>query len=463
MATLYKRIINKSFIFLYHDQKGNILPLFALMIVVLMSLIGAAIDFSNAWRVKSHVQKVLDLTALSAVQKHTQAFEDVSVFADKYLKANLGTTYLKFVDSTDISLDKINGANGPSLTMTSNLKIPTSFLYLMGIKNVSMTVSSKTDMVIKSTQIALAFDVSTSMKSGRATSAKEAAHWFLDELKAKVSQTSVPIKVSLIPWATSVNPGMQYENWLVNLDQTAYAPDVWGGCTLSRSAPYDISDAPPSVEKFTPLIWTSDYQTVHNNIYANDWPAIINSGESGTRGPNKTCNVNLISPLTSDLDKIADDVNNLDFNGTRDAGYTNPLVGFVWAWRTLSNKWDGYWDGTIEKDYKKIIVLLSDGETRLSLGRLTNYGFPGENGLSTEREGLIEHVNNRFLEACNNAKKQGMTIYTILFVDQSLEAVKPLKECASKEGNFSNPTNAESLKKAFEAIVNKTYRPKIIK
>jgi Flp pilus assembly protein TadG len=70
------------------ESRGSVLPMFAITVIPMIGIVGAAIDFSRAGAVRTEMQGALDATALMlskepAGQSNTQLSEK----ADTYFKA----------------------------------------------------------------------------------------------------------------------------------------------------------------------------------------------------------------------------------------------------------------------------------------------------------------------------------------------------------------------------------------
>ncbi len=122
-------------------------------------------------------------------------------------------------------------------------------------------------------------------------------------------------------------------------------------------------------------------------------------------------------------------------------GNTNTTIGLEWAWHSLSQNAPLNAPPIVNTGgitTQKIIIFLTDGENT-------------ENRSSTNRT----TIDRRMKKACENAKADNITIYTVL-VMQGNESL--LKECASPESEkpagpkFFKLTSADQLVTTFEQI-----------
>src|SRR3989304_5766391 len=64
-----------------HDRRANVAPIFALAILPVLGLLGAAVDYSRANRTKAQFQAALDATAL-AISKNAASETAAQLQAD---------------------------------------------------------------------------------------------------------------------------------------------------------------------------------------------------------------------------------------------------------------------------------------------------------------------------------------------------------------------------------------------
>ena len=116
----------------FRNKRGNVAIMAALLLPPLAATAGGAIDFAQAFSARSRVQDALDSAALagateSAAQRDTTA---ASVF-----NANLQGTGYSYTGPTFTY-------NSPNYSGTVTVKMPTSFLGLVGISTLNVQASS---------------------------------------------------------------------------------------------------------------------------------------------------------------------------------------------------------------------------------------------------------------------------------------------------------------------------------
>lgn len=181
------------------------------------------------------------------------------------------------------------------------------------------------------------------------------------------------------------------------------------------------------------------------------------------KGPNFDCAAQPLLPLTGDYAEVKRRLRDLEANGS-----TNMLEGMMWGWRVLSP--DAPFDGGKPRDTpgnEKIVIFLSDGRNDWKLldndfgssyssfgyiadGRLVEAGMP--------QVGVAETMDDKTLTGCTNAKKDGVTIFTIRLERDDAATAKLLKACASSDAHYLNVENANGLSAAFETIRSRLRR-----
>jgi hypothetical protein len=138
------------------------------------------------------------------------------------------------------------------------------------------------------------------------------------------------------------------------------------------------------------------------------------------------------------------------------------MEGVMWGWRVLSPG-DPFTQG---KPYnapnnRKVIVLMTDGENNYNAASNPNmsyyftYGFAkdGRIGQVTNNNNtLTTLLNTKTLQACANAKAQGIMIYTIGFGAGASGSTALLQSCATATKYAYFPQNSSDLVPVFQQI-----------
>jgi Flp pilus assembly protein TadG len=322
---------------------------------------------------------------------------------------------------------------------------------------------------------------------------------------------------SSIAWQNLDKPNSSWTAPKSRFDLFSSLNVTWGGCVESRPGAYGVSDAPPVagvgdslfVPQFAPdepgpaSSSTNSYAVTinkkkttytYNNSYIDDTSAQCTSTNdkatdtssawnyankeqvrlckyrnkptlnvSNSRGPNWNCDAKPLSRMsdsTTDLNKSID--------AMAAAGNTDLLEGFTWGWRTISPNApfsDGRAYNTANNN--KVIVLLTDGMNAWNSASNHNYGIYSPFGYywnnrlgtgATDATAARAQLDTKTLAACNNAKAQGITIYTVGFsvAGDPIDAggLALLQNCASSPRMSYVANNSSDIVKVFTEIAH---------
>lgn len=286
----------------------------------------------------------------------------------------------------------------------------------------------------------------------------------------------------------------------------------WGGCVETRPDSYAVSDAAPSgadakslfVPQFAPdepgNRGSSNYSFSstnangysvntywsYSNSYLDDNPTGTcvasertttnqydqaqkklckyrnrpNLSLGGGKGPNHRCDAQTLLRMTSSKTDVKSSIDQMVASGN-----TNLLEGFTWGWRTISphapfadaKSYD-------EADNRKIIIFLTDGmnfwgnANNHNLSIFSPFGYYTNNRLASVTNGSQARtaMDEKTLQACNNAKAKGISVYTVGFsvpndpIDFS--GLQLLKSCATSQSMAFIANDSNALVSIFEEI-----------
>lgn len=224
--------------------------------------------------------------------------------------------------------------------------------------------------------------------------------------------------------------------------------------------------------------WLWRYQYANNN-----------SGSS--RGPNYGCTIKPLTPLTTNQSGIKSAIDQMTANGM-----TNIQQGVSWGWRTLTPK-EPFTGGREASDEtnRKYMIVLTDGENTYTSSYTPNQTYFGPWGYGKHdriEEGLTnadlagtpyvgvnlntyeKKMNGHTAQTCNNAKADGITVFTIAFdISDGSSAKQLLEACAGSgilngkpimtSGQFYYDVSANDLQTAMAAIASQISTMRIMK
>jgi Flp pilus assembly protein TadG len=499
------------------DNRGNVAIVAALAMGPLcVAGLGAA-DLARATSAKSQLQDALDAAALGAARTNATTDAQLKTYGDRYLKQNLNL-------STDYKLaasDFKFGANGRVIGTAQVTVTP----FIAGlVTGGTMAINASTEVVRADTkvEVALVLDTTGSMTEGdKLDDMKDAAQAFILKMKEASDKAIEPnsVKISIVPFANTVRvDGTAYRN-SVWMDQAGASPindeifttatgtqhanrftlfttvgTSWRGCVEMRKAPYDVQDTAPTVATpatlYTPYFavdepdsQTSGYGDDYQNDYVKDYSSGAGSSNWRVRqgltnkygnskrdtittsfGPNRGCGVSKLQRLSTNFTALIDVVDDLEAEGN-----TNIPMGLMWGWITVSPNApfaDGVPYGTAK--YKKIIVLMTDGENTIAQRDTPNDGTYAGTGYIWQRrvlkadgvtpldQGASSAQRTAALDArlkllCDNIKAKDIEIYTIR-VEVDTGTNELLKTCASGRDYFYDVHNSDTLTAVFESV-----------
>lgn len=208
-------------------NKGNFGLFAAVLIPLLMSAAGLAVEYTNMSRAKSELQNMLDASVLAVSKKGSQSGAYESLF-QQVLKAQIAN--YSDMSLVDQSIDQTIGVNFINTNAHATASIPMVFLKHLMPNTIS--VSASATFSTRSIEIAIALDNTGSMGTGGINALKAASHALLDSL-GDIDTSRQSLKVGLIPFVTSVNiKGEGFDSLWIDED----GKSLYNGWTFLTSA-----------------------------------------------------------------------------------------------------------------------------------------------------------------------------------------------------------------------------------
>jgi Flp pilus assembly protein TadG len=448
-----------------HNVRGNVVVIFAVVLVPALGAAGLATDSALAFMVKSRMVKALDAGGLAAGRVIFSG--DVTADAEQFFQANFQPGYL---DATLKSFDVQTDENNEFITLTATATMPTQFMRLFGHDTITVSARSVVRRSNRGAELVLVMDNTGSMRSGGKMGVMKQAAQDLVDIVYGDEETHDNLWVSLVPYTATVNIGPQRENWLDPSDRyftvpSPFEPTTWKGCVEARAAPRDQDDTPPNVAPFTSFLYEADVDNI--------WPPIddSNGAQNNGTGPNLGCGPPIL-PLVAEKSTVkAAIANMLPWH----RGGTTGNLGLVWGWRVISPSWRGLWGGSTpaelpldygQSDMDKVVVILTDGQNQFYdwKGHPEN-GGKGPRGSDYTAHGRLhdfgyatlgqarQEIDRRFAGMCQTMKGLGIRIYTVTFGPSPDANTQTLyRNCATDPSKyFHSPDNA-TLGEAFQVI-----------
>jgi Flp pilus assembly protein TadG len=413
------------------DDGGNIVVIFAIALVPLLGFVGAALDYSRAVAARTRMQSALDATALMAAKDAPNlSASALTTRATGYFNALFTTPVGN--PTFNFTYTPASGGTAANVKVSASGAIQTDFLKMVGHPALTISSSATTTWANTRLRVALALDVTGSMKDdGKMTAMKAAATKLVDTLSSSAASNG-DVYLSVVPFAKDVNVGKSNYNqgWLDWTDWskdsanktcdwrgnncTVKAKSTWNGCVTDRTESYDTTGTPPT-------------------NYATDFPA----------EQYDDCPAQLL-PLTYDFAAVKTKIDNL-----QPAGGTNQPIGLFWAWWTLRSNAPFAAPATDPNfTYITAIILFTDGLNTQQRNPAYGNGQKQYDGKIDARQKIL----------CDNVKTDSVRLYTIqVNTDGDMQSTV-LPYCAGTQAatpdlqKFFMLTSATQIMSAFDEI-----------
>jgi Flp pilus assembly protein TadG len=195
------------------DRRGGVAPIFAIAIIPVFGLVGAAVDYSRANAIRAGMQSAIDATALAMAKlAPTLTKAELDQKSNDYFKAMFNQPEAKNVVITP----NYTTAGGSQLNISVSGSMDTSFMKLMGFSSLNIGSNSTVKWGNSRLRVALALDNTGSMSDdGKMTALKDATNKLLTQLK-NAATNSADVYVSIIPFSKDVNVDSDNKsaNWI---------------------------------------------------------------------------------------------------------------------------------------------------------------------------------------------------------------------------------------------------------
>ncbi|HZS64524.1 MAG TPA: pilus assembly protein [Xanthobacteraceae bacterium] len=429
----------------FRKKDGAIAIIFALAVIPMFALMGAAVDYTHASAIRSDLQAALDATALMASKNaanlnQTQINSAAAAYFNAlFVRKDAKTPSLTVTYST---------TGGSTLTVAGNTSMATSFMSIMGISQIDISGTSTVAWGNSRLRVALVLDVTGSMaSSGKMTALKTAAKNLLTQLK-NAATADGDVYVSIIPFAKDVNVGstnytQSWISWTLwnaangtcsksswrnsyNTQSdcqnaggkwTAANHNTWNGCVTDRDQDYDTTNAAPTTSVASTLFPAEQYNA---------------------------CPVTLMG-LSYDWTALSNKIDSLQPNGG-----TNQAIGLQWGFQSLTNAPFTIPAKDSNYTYNQVIILLSDGLN-------TQDRWYGDGTTHSTQVDARQQI------LCTNVKAAGITMYTVQVDTDGAPTSSVLQQCASSADKFFLLTTADQIVTTFDQIGTKLSALRIAK
>jgi Flp pilus assembly protein TadG len=380
------------------DVRGGVGMIFAVALVPVLGLLGAAVDYSRASQAQTNLQAAVDAAALAAGKV---ALEQNRKDVGKNARDTFNGTFQRH-DGVRVKEFSVKTAND-LLTVAASADVPMMFGRFVGKTGAEIAATATVPTTTMSLEVVLVLDNTGSMaSSGKMDALKEAAKNLIDTLQG--ASTSAYASIAIVPFNTQVNVGGAYRNepWLTftppNMDPALKTDKVaWTGCIADREKDHDVRDTLP---------------TTAEALY----PAVV--CQYAGLAP--------IKPLSRDFAGLKTAI-----DAMTPTGNTNTGIGLAWGFAMLTPGAPLSTAQPPNKNLQKTIVFLTDG-------------------LNTQNRWGTDPVtiDPRTDRVCEEIKK-GINLYTVRVIEGN-ETL--LRNCATTPTMYYPVMQASELKDVFKKI-----------
>jgi Flp pilus assembly protein TadG len=422
------------------DRRGGVAPMFALAVIPIFGLIGAAVDYSRANSVRTGMQSAIDATALA-----------MSKLAPTLTQTQLqqqATAYFNAMFNHPEALNLVitptyTTSGGSQLTISVSGSVNTSFMKIMGKSSLNVGSTSTVKWGNTRLRVALVLDNTGSMADFNKIGAlKTATNDLLTQLH-NAATNSADVYVSIIPFVKDVNVGSgnNAASWI---DWSDWDKNN-GTCKKGNNTVWANNQTDCLAVSGNPS-WTPAAHTTWNGC-------VTDRGGSNTpTGQNYDTNANApggsqssqftaeqysscpqaVLPLTNNWSTMTTLVNNMS-----PAGNTNQNIGLAHGWMSLVGGGPYPTPPALDPNYtyQQVIILLTDG-------------------LNTQDRWYTDQasIDARQQLTCANIKAAGITLYTIQVNTDGDPTSTLLQNCASTTDKFYLVTSSSGIGTIFNQI-----------
>src|SRR4051794_11604013 len=181
------------------DQRGNVAILFAFAAVPLIGLLGGAVDVTRHQRYKTEILDAMDAGAIALARHGAKNDAEAGAFVNKYIATMM--PHNRLLHMKRFTAVKLAGG----FQVVSDGYMDTAFMAVVGIRQISLDLTSEVMTSGGKYEIALALDNTGSMAEHNKIGAlRDAANHLADVLYSEDGAAD-RVKMALIPFTTTVN------------------------------------------------------------------------------------------------------------------------------------------------------------------------------------------------------------------------------------------------------------------
>ncbi|MEM7639774.1 MAG: pilus assembly protein TadG-related protein [Pseudomonadota bacterium] len=421
---------------------GQAAVLFALMAFPIFIVSGFSLDAMRQVSLKKSLQEVVDASALAGARTFSYSFLTADAGRSATTAYNSNIASLPGDVNCTLNAHEFDTASF-SVKVSAKCEVPTIFgIGVSGRSKVAVEAEATGAAIHKTADVALMFDLSSSMSSAELLALK-AAGKRAAELIIGV-QPGARGRVAVVPFAGGVNAG-DFGNAAIGRtsDNDDEGDDVGRVCVTERTGAEAFTDADPSTNPVGGVLTWAD--------------TVASSGFD--RQSSVNCPDSPVHPLEDDLNVVKGVIDGMSRSAGIGGGTTAGHLGIAWSWYTLSPNWDSVWENMTygghgghgaqpygDPNLLKVAILMTDGTFTQAFAE----------GVADPDTGIQEANIAMAAEAlCAGMRAEGIIVYAVAF-NATTEAETLLQNCSDNDPDFYFETNnMDQLDDIYEQIAGK--------
>ncbi|MEG8038806.1 pilus assembly protein TadG-related protein [Sphingomonas sp. LR60] len=200
------------------DSRGNVMALWAFMLIPLVGLIGSAVDLGAGYVTREQMQVACDAAVLAGRRAMTNGVVDDAVRAEatKFFNFN----FRQGIYGADPFVPSVTSTSGSKTTVyiQASTTVPTSIMRMFGFRTLPVSVSCNASQDFVNTDIVFVLDTTgsmadkatssdTSSKIDALRSAVLALYDQLASVQTQLSASGMRLRYGVVPYASATNVG----------------------------------------------------------------------------------------------------------------------------------------------------------------------------------------------------------------------------------------------------------------
>lgn len=198
---------------LLRNEQGNVLPIGAAGLLLLLVLVGSGVDMSRAYRAQQRLQAACDAATLAGRRSvGSDGFDAAAeAVANNYFAANFHEDRLEAQGTEFVATSEDSGNTVQGVATT---RINTVIMRVFGFDQIDLSTECLASMGVGNSDVTMVLDTTGSMNQTLASTSmtriealREAMQNFYDTVATATSSGNARIRYSFVPYSSTVNVG----------------------------------------------------------------------------------------------------------------------------------------------------------------------------------------------------------------------------------------------------------------